>query len=127
MENTCGATQCKVWGKTQQLSPSTFFLRIEKGGYCSKHKHEARWNRFFVVSGELVVIIWEKDEEHTYKLKEGDFLDVPPGKFHQFKAKESVSCIEIYWVEEMDPNDIQRESIGGKDLKETTFKEYVGG
>ena len=47
----------KIWGKTEliEANGSCEFHRIDfvKGGVCSKHKHEYKWNGFFVESGKI--------------------------------------------------------------------------
>ena len=45
----------KIWGNTELVHANGVleFHRIEykKGGTCSKHLHEYKWNGFFVESG----------------------------------------------------------------------------
>ena len=61
MSNIAG----KVWGQTELVHANGVleFHRIEykKGGVCSKHIHEYKWNGFFVESGEMLVRVWQKD------------------------------------------------------------------
>ena len=49
----------KVWGETELVLQTPFveFHRIwvHQGGFCSLHKHEHKWNMFYVTSGELAV------------------------------------------------------------------------
>ena len=44
----------KIWGQTELIlaNSSCEFHRIDfvKGGVCSKHKHEWKWNGFYVMS-----------------------------------------------------------------------------
>ena len=48
----------KVWGQTELVHANGVleFHRIEfnKGYACSEHKHDFKWNGFFVESGEMV-------------------------------------------------------------------------
>lgn len=115
----------KVWGKTEALfarnNVEVHRIEVEKGGYCSKHKHANKWNMFFVESGELEVIVWKGGEVHDSTiLQAGDNTAVPPGEFHQFKAVTDVIAYEMYWVE-LNANDIVRETVGGK-VPETATK-----
>ncbi len=49
----------KIWGQTELLEANGVleFHRIEAqaGGVCSKHKHQYKWNGFFVESGKLII------------------------------------------------------------------------
>lgn len=114
----------KVWGITQLIhSNSSFELhRIEAnaGGQCSKHKHQYKWNGFFVESGSLKVRIWKETSslsagESTHidetVLGPGDFLMVKPTEYHQFEAEEDTVAFEMYWAE-FNHDDIIREDHG---------------
>ena len=54
----------KVWGNTKQILKTPFveFHRIvvENGMRCSKHKHEHKWNAFFVENGVLDVHVFSE-------------------------------------------------------------------
>jgi len=100
------------------------FHRIEykKDVACSKHKHEFKWNGFFVESGKMMVKVWQKDYDLVDEtiLNPGDFMRVKPGVFHQFIGLEDGVAFELYWAE-FDHNDIKRESIGAKVNEDLTF------
>ena len=121
-EQTAGIKQGKVWGTTNSLfchnNVECHLIGFEKGGYCSLHYHQKKWNRFIVLDGILEVVIFRNDddgnefEDCTY-LIEGQMIDVPPGLRHNFKALENGSALEIYWVD-LDTDDIIRNgSTGG--------------
>ena len=120
----CGAVQSKFWGETQCIfvgpTSEVHYLSIKKGGYCSEHKHNHKWNRFFVISGSLKVIIFRPNGQDVTVVRAGQFTDVPPGSFHKFEAEEDCTCLEIYWVDNIDVNDIDRRTIGGI-LNENSF------
>ena len=107
----------KVWGSTEliEANGALEFHRIEtaKGGVCSKHKHEFKWNGFFVESGKMMVKVWQKDYDLVDEtvLNPGDFMRVKPGVYHQFIGLEDGVAFELYWAE-FDHNDIKRESVG---------------
>ena len=110
----------KVWGKTSCVyrNPTTEFHYIiaKQGGYCSRHKHRHKWNRFLVISGKLLVHYYKPGEDKpvfTYTLPPGSVLDVPPGIEHRFEAGENSQAIEVYWTNEIDPSDIERHDSGG--------------
>tara|TARA_B100000287_G_scaffold122092_1_gene113870 strand:- start:5689 stop:6033 length:345 start_codon:yes stop_codon:yes gene_type:complete len=107
----------KIWGKTELVEANSAleFHRIEmkKGGVCSKHLHEFKWNGFFVESGSMIVRVWQNDydlvDETT--LKAGDYTKVKPGLYHQFECIQSGVAFELYWAE-FNHNDIVRENVG---------------
>jgi len=107
----------KIWGQTELIHANGVleFHRIEykKGYACSEHKHQYKWNGFFVESGKMIVRVWQDDQglvDETV-LGPGDFTQVKPGKFHQFEGIEDGVAFELYWAE-FDHNDIVRKNAG---------------
>ena len=107
----------KIWGETELIlaNNSLEFHRIDykKGGVCSKHKHEWKWNGFYVVSGQMKVSVWAKDYDLVDEtiLNAGDFTAVKPGLFHTFEGLEDGVAFELYWAN-FSHNDIVRENTG---------------
>tara|TARA_B100001057_G_scaffold459195_1_gene509135 strand:+ start:2941 stop:3291 length:351 start_codon:yes stop_codon:yes gene_type:complete len=107
----------KIWGNTELVHANGVheFHRIEykKGGVCSKHKHEFKWNGFFVESGEMIIRVWQNDYDLVDEtlLKPGDFCQVKPGVYHQFEGVEDGVAFELYWAE-FNHDDIKRETVG---------------
>jgi len=107
----------KVWGETASLfcqnNIEIHYINANKGGYCSKHHHVHKYNKFVVLKGKLLVRIWK-----DYGLVDETVLnahhscEVPPGSVHQFEALEDTEALEIYWTE-IAPSDIIRENVGG--------------
>jgi mannose-6-phosphate isomerase-like protein (cupin superfamily) len=116
----------KIWGQTELIHANGVleFHRIEykKDIACSKHKHEFKWNGFFVESGKMMVKVWQKDYDLVDEtiLNPGDFMRVKPGVFHQFIGLEDGVAFELYWAE-FDHNDIKRETVGSKVDEDLTF------
>lgn len=108
----------KVWGESLNIFTNQNFelhrIQVNKGGFCSKHYHEHKYNGFFIESGSLMISVW-KDYDLVDKtfLKTGQFMVVSPGEYHKFLALEDTIAYEIYWGT-FDPNDIKRETQGGK-------------
>lgn len=118
--------QGKVWGQTSPVfnknNVEIHFMKIKKGGFCSKHLHRFKFNRFIVLEGKLKVTIW-KDYGNAIlddvSILEGSHeCTVPPGYYHKFEALEETRAIEIYWVE-LSEDDIERSDHGGVSLHET--------
>jgi quercetin dioxygenase-like cupin family protein len=108
----------KVWGQTQSLyidaNCEFHYLSGKKGGYCSKHYHKDKWNRFFIIDGKIKVTIYNENgiQDETI-LTDGQYTDVEPGVKHRFEVLEDCRCIEIYWKNSLDPHDIVRDDTGG--------------
>jgi quercetin dioxygenase-like cupin family protein len=108
----------KFWGSTSPLfnKNNVEIHRLEgvKGGYSSKHKHDAKYNMFFVESGAIKIVTW-KDKSglpDSTTLQKGDTCIVPPGLYHKFIVEEPCVAYEVYWVE-LNPHDIVRADKGG--------------
>ena len=113
MSNKAG----KIWGQTELIHANGVleFHRIDfkAGGVCSKHKHQFKWNGFYVVSGKMKIRVWQKDYDLVDEtiLGPGDFTRVKPGLMHSFEGMEDGVAFELYWAE-FNHDDIQRESVG---------------
>ena len=115
----------KVWGNTTKILKTPFVeyhrIVVENGMKCSKHKHEHKWNAFFVENGVLEVHVFKNDYdlEDVTTLKTGDFMTIRPGEYHYFVGKTPLECpciaFEIYYPEELS-EDIVRENVGGEDI-----------
>jgi quercetin dioxygenase-like cupin family protein len=117
MQPTIGSNQGKVWGSTRLVyafcGTEAHLIHIKKGGYCSRHSHNHKWNRFVVIDGRLEVKVYP-DGPHADStiISAGETTDVPPGLVHEFKALEDVKALEFYWVD-LDPEDIDRHGTAG--------------
>mgnify|MGYP003661939630 CR=1 FL=1 len=73
-----GASQGKFWGSTRCLfvneSCEMHCFEANKDGYCSKHYHENKWNRFVVLSGRLKVIIFKDSGQDETILDPSDIV-----------------------------------------------------
>ena len=104
----------KVWGQTELVHANGVleFHRIEykAKGTCSKHKHNFKWNGFFVESGEMIVRVWQNDYDLVDEtvLKAGDFTQVKPGVYHQFEGVKVGFAFDLYWAE-FNHDDISRD------------------
>ena len=113
MSNKAG----KIWGQTELVHANGVleFHRIDfkAGGVCSKHKHQFKWNGFYVVSGKMKIRVWQKDYDLIDEtiLGPGDFTRVKPGLMHSFEGLEDGVAFELYWAE-FNHDDIQRETVG---------------
>ena len=108
----------KIWGETELILQTPFIefhrIWVHAGGYCSTHKHEYKWNLFYVRSGKLKIHINKKDYAlvDTTVLEAGEWTTVKPGEFHSFQAEEDTLAFELYYPEPLS-EDIIRETVGG--------------
>ncbi len=112
-----GPKMGKVWGTTQLVfawnGVEAHSIRVKKGGYCSRHSHEHKWNRFVVMEGRLkVTIFYDDGKEDSTTIEAGGVSDVPPGVRHEFEALDDVLAMEQYWTM-LDPGDIDRHGTEG--------------
>lgn len=111
----------KVWGDTSAIiqTPLVELHRINiKAGYkCSEHKHEHKWNGFYVISGTLEIHVRKNNYELTdvTVLRAGDFTTVRPGEYHWFSSITDCVALELYYPETLS-EDIVRKSVGGPDF-----------
>ena len=108
----------KVWGQTQLIfaNGACEFHRIEvtAGMRCSMHKHEFKFNGFFVESGKLIIRVEKNDYDLIDEtlLGPGQFTTVKPNEYHQFECVEDCVAFEIYYAH-FDHGDIKRKDHGG--------------
>jgi mannose-6-phosphate isomerase-like protein (cupin superfamily) len=107
----------KIWGQTELLESNSQLefhrIQVQKGGSCSQHLHQYKWNGFYVESGRLLIRVWKQDYDIVDEtiLSAGDYTRVAPGEYHQFEALEDTVAFEIYWSE-LNSNDIVRRTVG---------------
>lgn len=120
--------QGKVWGVTQPIMVTPLVelhkVTANAGTHCSKHMHKHKYNGFYVVKGFLDIVVWKNDYDlvDITRLKEGEFTSVPPCEYHEFRVPNSstnktgqVEFLEIYYLTPINPHDIVRENVGGKE------------
>lgn len=106
----------KIWGQRIRLrldeKNEIDLLYLKEDTFCSSHTHKEKINRFYVVEGTVRI----DTEFGKIVLKENEAWVVRPPLKHRFVALEDSKMIEFAYVEEgkIDPNDINRESFGGK-------------
>lgn len=109
----------KVWGDTESLLVTPMIevhkINVDPYMHCSMHKHNYKWNMFYVVKGELEIHQRKNDYDliDITIIKAGEWTTVPPGEYHMFQSKDSeTQALEIYYLNEIG-HDIVRESVGG--------------
>jgi mannose-6-phosphate isomerase-like protein (cupin superfamily) len=92
----------KSWGYENWIINSPLYcgkiLFIKKGKYTSWHYHEKKDECFYILNGELNVLLsWDKSEltAQCVKLHESDSLHIPTGMVHRLYGHTDVTLIEI--------------------------------
>jgi quercetin dioxygenase-like cupin family protein len=110
--------QGKIWGTTSEIfnknNVEVHRIEAKKGGYSSIHKHEHKYNMFFVETGMLKIEIWKNDYDllDTLDISAGHATIVMPGEYHRFTAERDTIAYEFYWTE-LSSKDIVRKDCGG--------------
>ena len=115
-EMLMASKQGKIWGTTEEVVSNASFefhrLEFKKNSNCSIHRHQTKFNGFFVESGRMMIEVWEGadpyfegddlhgmgDPDKTF-LTAGDYFEVLPGTYHRFTGIESGVAFEVYWSE----------------------------
>lgn len=113
----------KSWGVTRKVfedqTHSIWHASPKAGGFSSRHRHHKMPNKFYVVSGTLLVEVYATKPSvgdgplHTVTLTAGQEATVVEGVWHRFVAKTDVELIEIYWAHLKEGGDIERVDLGG--------------
>lgn len=114
----------KPWGmqtpKLREPAVHVDEIEVNRGGYCSIHKHVGKYNLFIVTSGLLCVTQYEdplKCPNRFDLLGPGKQVLVPAKAWHRFACLEDCLCQEIYWPSYgntgVADDDIVRKRVGG--------------
>jgi len=103
----------KTWGEKENLFQNDLcevsILHLLPNQRCSWHRHQCKWNQFYVIKGEVFI----KTEWGVAIIERGQIFTTAPMEFHEFQTGEkSAILLEIMYVK-YDPNDIDREILGG--------------
>jgi len=115
----------KIWGTRRRIhlddKNEVDLLYLKANTFCSTHTHKNKINKFIVISGNVRI----ETEFGSASLMENESWVVRCPTKHRFVADTDTVMIEMAYVEEgkIDPNDINRKSLGGKiiDGKEYTI------
>ena len=118
-------TEAKIWGTAKHVfsdpNAAVSILETVIGGYCSRHSHAQRVNRFIVHSGSIDVVEYTEDgEQETARtwVRPGEVYDVDAGVVHRFEVIQPGLVIEVYFPAKpgckVSHDDIQRLDIGGR-------------
>ena len=104
----------KTWGEKWEIFTNDLcevsLLYLEQNRRCSWHRHQTKYNLFFVVEGQLFI----KMVDGTQLVKKGQIFTTRPGELHEFQTHdERATIIEVMYVEYKE-EDIERIHEGGE-------------
>jgi quercetin dioxygenase-like cupin family protein len=93
----------KVWGETRLITRNPalemHMISFKAGAVCSEHLHRGKWNGFLVLSGVMLVRVWQESGlVDVTTLRAGEYTEVTPGLVHQFEGVEDGEALEVYWA-----------------------------
>lgn len=103
----------KTWGEKENIFCNDLcevsILRLEPMQRCSWHRHQAKYNLFYVQDGAINIQM----EDGTVRVNRGQIFTTRPGEWHEFQTGEHPArVIEIMYVK-YEAEDIEREKVGG--------------
>jgi mannose-6-phosphate isomerase-like protein (cupin superfamily) len=103
----------KSWGEKWNLiksdSSEVSFLDLKSWQRCSWHRHQCKFNLFFVIDGEIFI----KTDSGLSKVAKNEIFTTRPGEWHEFQTHElPARIIEVMYVQ-YQAEDIERKELGG--------------
>jgi mannose-6-phosphate isomerase-like protein (cupin superfamily) len=103
----------KSWGEKWNVFQNDLcevsILYLQPWQRCSWHRHQAKFNQFFVIEGLLFV----KTDTGIATVKKHEIFTTRPGEYHEFQTHATGAVIQEIMYVKYDSNDIERETIGG--------------
>jgi len=99
----------KTWGEKANIfcndTCEVSILRLKPHQRCSWHKHQTKFNKFYVLDGILDI----KTEWGTTEVLPGQIFTTGPGEMHEFRTRHlDTLAIEVMYVN-YDSDDIDRD------------------
>ena len=108
----------KTWGQKWAVFQNDLcevsILYLQPNQRCSWHTHQTKFNQFFVIEGQINI----KHEWGIAHVGKGQIFTTRPGEWHEFQTMDTPAVIQEIMYVKYDPEDIQREKLGGALLKE---------
>jgi len=121
--------ESKLWGVSQLIYrdhwSELFELRIQAGGYSSRHHHKLKMNAFWIQEGQLDILLYEaveqvdgskiRIEKYTLLPEQAPYC-IAVNDQHRFFARTPVVCYEWYKAipgYQLTNDDIFRVDLGG--------------
>ena len=103
----------KTWGNKWNVFQNDLcevsLLYLEPKQRCSWHRHQTKYNQFFVIEGEIFI----KNEYTTVKIGKGQIFTIAPGEWHEFQTGQNPAIVQEIMFVQYDAGDIERSILGG--------------
>jgi quercetin dioxygenase-like cupin family protein len=107
----------KTWGEKYKLFQNDLcevsILYLNSGQRCSWHQHRTKFNQFYVIEGELCIKLDNGVDKVESCLTAGEVFTTNPDQLHEFRTYETAAVVQEIMYVQYNPEDIQRELIGG--------------
>ena len=71
-------------------------LESKSGAARGSHYHKRAIEAFYVVSGCVVVRLWDKEKEEVVTFRQGDFFEIHPFILHNMYFPEDCLMVQMY-------------------------------
>jgi len=103
----------KTWGEKWNVFQNDLcevsILYLKPHQRCSWHKHQTKFNQFFVIEGEIYI----KTEWGKSYIEKGQVFTTRPLEYHEFQTADKPAVIQEIMYVKYDPEDIDRQTLGG--------------
>jgi len=103
----------KTWGEKWNIFQNDLcevsVLELKSYRRCSWHKHQTKFNQFFVLDGTLFI----KVKDGIARIEKGQIFTTRPGEMHEFQTGAEGALVQEIMYVKYDPEDIERETLGG--------------
>ena len=103
----------KTWGEKWNLFQNDLcevsILYLKKMQRCSWHRHQTKYNQFFVIDGMVQI----KTEWGKVDIEKGQIFTTKPCEYHEFRTLDKPAILQEVMYVKYDPEDIDRETVGG--------------
>jgi mannose-6-phosphate isomerase-like protein (cupin superfamily) len=108
----------KSWGEKWNVFENDLnevsILYLNPMQRCSWHKHQTKYNQFFVIEGEIWIKMGNDSGPSQYAhVRKNQIFTTRPGEMHEFQTRKEPAVIQEVMFVQYDAGDIQREDIGG--------------
>lgn len=105
--------QFKSWGEKWSIflndTCEVSVLYLSALNRCSWHKHQSKYNLFFVVQGTIEI----KTEWGIATVDQCQIFTTKPGEWHEFRTTNSDAIVIECMYVQYDHSDIERATLGG--------------
>ncbi len=103
----------KTWGEKTNIFQNDLcevsVLELQPGQRCSWHRHQSKYNQFYVLEGEIFILT----EWGPAVVEKGQTFTTKPGEWHEFQTTDKCAIVIETMYVKYEESDIERETLGG--------------